>query len=148
MEVENPLRVLLFWKKVNKDGPISKLGTKCWIWTGSKDAKGYGNFTGGKRKSIKAHRFSFLLRWGWILSPPFYQVHHRCDNPSCVNPHHLMCISNTDNNALSNSPSAINKRKTHCKYGHAFDENNTRWDNGRRRCITCEKKRIARSVVC
>lgn len=148
MEISNPARVERFWKKVNKDGPywtdapeslFDEL-KKCWVWTGAKDKDGYPNFTVAKGKTSKAHRFSFLLKWGWLLSHP-YQVDHRCNNPSCVNPFHLMCIEGYRNNEKSNSPSAINKRKTHCKYGHEFSDKNTKRYNGRRICIECEKEK-------
>lgn len=134
MEIENPLRILLFWSKVivgNKD--------ECWNWIGAKDKKGYGLFTVGKRRCGKAHRFSFLLHWGWITSAG--HIHHKCNNTSCVNPYHLKLISNKENNELSTSPSAINKKKTHCIRGHPFDEYNTKRENGHRRCKICERER-------
>lgn len=137
MEIDNPVRVFSFWTKVivgDKD--------ECWIWTGAKDRKGYGNFTVAKGKTSKAHRFSFLLHYGWILPTPYWQVDHdECNNPSCVNPYHLLCISHILNNEKSSSPSAVNKRKTHCKYGHEFSDENTIQSNGRRICIACEVER-------
>jgi hypothetical protein len=142
VEVTNPIRVKYFWEKVNKDGPIPKkhpeLG-KCWEWTGAKDKKGYGNFTVAKGKTSKAHRFSFKLAFGWLLDHP-YQVHHKCENTSCVRPKHLIHLHGTRNNDLSTSPSAINKRKTHCKRGHEFTEDNiVRGSKGNRRCKSCRE---------
>lgn len=141
LEITNPKRVELFWQKVDKDGPIivSDLGN-CWVWTGAKDQKGYSNFTVARGKQAKAHRFSFLLAFGWLLPHP-YQVDHKCNNPSCVRPSHLSLLLGKDNNEKSNSASAINKRKTHCKYNHPFDDNNTLRKYGRRICIQCEKDR-------
>src|SRR5258708_2314691 len=108
METTNLLRVERFWEKVDKDGPIPEkspeLG-KCQIWTGAKDKKGYGNFTVAVRKTGKAHRFSFLLAYGWILEKP-YQVDHKCENTSCVRPSHLICMLGKYNNEKSSSPSA------------------------------------------
>lgn len=148
MEISNPTRVERFWKKVDKDGPLWPEAPenlldelkKCWIWIGAKDKKGYPNFVVAKGKTSKAHRFSFMLKWGWILPHP-YQVDHKCVNPSCVNPYHLLCVHGRTNNERSNSPSAINKRKTHCKFGHQFSDENTIRKNGRRICIACEKDR-------
>lgn len=37
---------------------------------------------------------------------------------------------------------AINAAKTHCKWGHEFTPENTRWSNGHRSCRTCYNKRL------
>jgi len=37
---------------------------------------------------------------------------------------------------------AINAAKTHCKWGHEFTPENTRWSNGRRSCRKCYNKRL------
>ena len=113
---------------------------KCWSWAGASDQKGYPNFTVGKRKTAKAHRFSFKLAYGWLLDKP-YELDHKCGNTNCVRPRHLQFLSGYKNNEKSNSASAINKRKTHCKYGHQYSEENTIKENGRRRCIACEIER-------
>jgi len=80
----------------------------CWEWTGLKNAKGYGRIGGeinGERVAPKgtlllAHRVSWLIHKGAI--PDGEGAHgtvvmHKCDNPSCVNPEHLMLGSQTDN---------------------------------------------------
>jgi hypothetical protein len=47
-------------------------------------------------------------------------------------------VTHKENNARSNSPSALNARKTHCPAGHLYDEANTYVDrDGRRHCRTC-----------
>jgi hypothetical protein len=140
METTNPVRVSNFWSKVNKNGPFCKIEDidlgRCWIWTGACDGK-YGNFAVAKNKVGKAHRFSFKLAFGWLLSHP-YQIDHKCRETMCVNPKHLFCLLGRDNNERSNSPSAINKRKTHCIRGHEFTEDNIiRFKDGYRRCKTC-----------
>jgi hypothetical protein len=134
METNNPLRIFLFWTKVIVDLP-----EKCWLWTGAKDQKGYGNFVTAVGKIKKAHKFSWVLHFGPI--PAGMQVDHKCEATSCCNPFHLQLLTGYKNNEKSNSASAINKRKTHCKYGHEFSDENIIRRNGRRYCITCEKER-------
>lgn len=58
----------------------------CWIWTGSRNADGYGHFRYGE--IVKAHRFSYEMYVGEI--PRGLLIRHRCANPSCVNPEHLV----------------------------------------------------------
>lgn len=135
MEIYNPSRVLRFWTKV-----LVGLNDECWLWIGSKDRKGYGQFRVASNKTNKAHIFSYVLHFGLI--PKKLHVDHKCSNTSCVNPFHLQLLTNKKNNEKSNSPSAINKRKTHCIHGHSFTKSNTiRYKDGYRRCKTCEINR-------
>ena len=86
-----------FWAKVDKtDG--------CWLWTGARDSGGYGYFTlvgpspdPNKRKTLKAHRFSWTLSCGPI--PNHQRLRHKCDVRLCVNPTHLELGSIVDNNS-------------------------------------------------
>ena len=77
---------------------INKTET-CWLWTASKDAKGYARFsTGGRKgKSHSAHRTAYELWVGQI--PDNLVVRHKCKNKDCVNPEHLETGTQVDNEA-------------------------------------------------
>lgn len=67
----------------------------CWEWQAScNPVADYGN-THWDNKRIYAHRLMWRLVVGKI--PPGALVLHKCDNPRCVNPHHLFLGSHRDN---------------------------------------------------
>lgn len=86
-----------FWQMVNQHGDTPphcpELGP-CWLWTGNKSTKGYGQFS-AERRSIRAHRFSWELHGGMI--PEGLKVLHKCDNPPCVRFDHLFLGTTKDN---------------------------------------------------
>lgn len=67
--------------------------TGCWEWTSHK-RNGYGLFY-VESKSKSAHRVSYELFKGQI--PKGFVVRHKCDNPGCVNPAHLLVGTMKDN---------------------------------------------------
>lgn len=89
------LRKSLLTRFEEKVFPITETG--CWIWMGATKELGYGVIGLGRREqgTAKAHRVSYELYVGTI--PIGMNVLHRCDIPSCVNPHHLFLGTLSDN---------------------------------------------------
>jgi hypothetical protein len=65
-----------------------------------------------------------------------------CIHRRCVNPDHLEPTTARLNTLRARTVSAANAVKTHCKHGHPFDAENTRWHQGARICRTCANKRL------
>ncbi len=112
-----------FWAKVDKSGPVPahcpELGP-CWIWTAGASSDGYGRIritSHGDSRCCAAHRVALAL--SGTNPPDDLQVRHRCDNPPCCNPAHLLLGTQFDNmhDMMERGRHWAQKRTT-CRNGH------------------------------
>ena len=127
-----------FWGKVNKT-------EQCWLWTGGKQSKGYGQFSVAGR-STSVHRIAYRLAYGPI--PPGLTIDHLCLVKVCVRPDHLEAVTAKVNNqrahdngqALPSPLSQRNSAKLFCVNGHPYSPDNTYvTPRGHRDCRTCKR---------
>lgn len=88
---ETPLRYRLL-QKIAFDS-----ATGCWLWTGARNAQGYGFIERKDGVQLRAHRVAYELTYGRVPSGLF--VCHICDNPRCMRPGHLFLGRHEDNMA-------------------------------------------------
>jgi hypothetical protein len=135
-----------FWAKVDFD----KLPGSCWGWTAAKNQYGYGTIAWNGKKQ-HAMRAAYELLVGPI--PDGMELDHLCHtfdwscdgglgclHRECVNPDHLEPVTKREN-ALRMRRNNASARKTHCKRGHPFSEENTVISGGTRYCLTCRRRR-------
>lgn len=80
-----------YWSKIARADD-----TECWVWLGTRNRNGYGviGFGGRGKSDVLAHRVSVSLSGRNVEG---LVVRHTCDNPSCVNPNHLLTGTQGDN---------------------------------------------------
>lgn len=83
-----------FWSKVDKAAGHGPWGN-CWVWTGYRLPFGYGSMHLGE-STVKTHRLSYEMHTGRPI-PKGLIVRHRCDNPACLKPDHLLLGTLQDN---------------------------------------------------
>lgn len=65
---------------------VQRSGDGCWIWTGAKNSRGYGQLKIDGR-SRYAHRLAYE-HWQGLI-PEGFELDHLCRTRACVNPAHL-----------------------------------------------------------
>lgn len=106
------------WDKVDKSNTNG-----CWLWTGTKNGKGYGYFR-VNHKAVMVHRFSYELVHGPIDKG--LVVDHICHNPACVNPEHLRPCTNKENTRNQSK----GKRNTSGFKGVCWNGHARKWQAG------------------
>lgn len=103
----------------------------CWEWTGPTSLAGAPVFTRLKGQQ-HAHRAAFVLWCGPI--PARTYVAQTCRNRVCINPAHLIALPRKEAIRLHPNWDAERdtwrtgrERLTHCRNGHEFTVENTRW---------------------
>ena len=96
----------------------------CWRWIGATNRDGYGHIMVNGRVA-SAHRVAYELHVGVIA--PGEHVHHLCAHRWCVNPDHLVLVTQADH-------AIIEWRTFVCKHGHP----RARSPRGRWVCPTCQ----------
>lgn len=61
----------------------------------SVNSGGYPSIRDAERKHLSLHRYTFERCYGEI--PEGMVIRHLCDNPNCINPHHLKLGTHEDN---------------------------------------------------
>jgi len=82
------------------EAKYTKAESGCWDWRAGTVKDGYGRFW-FNGKHVGAHRFSYEIYTGAI--PEGLHILHKCDNPKCVNPEHIVLGTHTDNMADRNA---------------------------------------------
>ncbi len=74
---------------------IPEPNTGCWLWTAGAATFGYGVLS-VNGKTVNTHRLAYEAIHG-EGSAKGWEIRHRCDNPPCVNPDHLLRGTHKDN---------------------------------------------------
>ena len=118
----------------------------CWIWMGQIGPTGYGRVM-VKNPGITekagwvngyAHRVMYEALRGPI--PEGLQLDHLCRVRCCVNPAHLEPVTQQEN-IRRGDLGKIERSRTHCPYGHSYEEHCRRRPNAKRVCRACDRRR-------
>lgn len=116
---------------------VEKSAGGCWLWTATKNNKGYGQFSSRGRMML-AHRWAYELFVGAV--PDGLELDHLCRERACVRPEHLEPVTRSENmrRGEQGGPREV------CRNGHPYTPENTgafrpRSGVSYQRCKTCRK---------
>jgi len=136
-----PVDEIKFWSNVKFSSR-----DQCWEWLGGRDSDGYAMFylgvVDGKEKTSRVNRLVYELFYGIKIDPRLLAC-HRCDNPGCVNPHHLFLGTNSDNLMDASRKGRIASGERNGRYTHP-----ERTARGDRHGFRLHPERIARGERC
>lgn len=100
--------------------------TGCWEYRGAKNHNGYGVVNVRGKGTRRAHRVMYEY-----IAGPFPEdrplARHRCDNPPCVNPAHIVPGTHEDNMADMVERGRSVRSHTHCPANHVYTDENVSW---------------------
>ena len=133
-DVPDNIALPMILKRLLKNGRRTESG--CLEWTRWRNAEGYG-FTSFRSHNEPTHRLMFMATKGPI--PEGGIIRHRCDNPPCMEPEHLLLGTEADNTADTIERGRhFRASKTHCKRGHDLS-NALITSDGNRACRICNR---------
>ena len=107
---------------------IPEPNSGCWLWIGGVGDRGYPIVDDRYAHSVIHELFNGPI-------PPGFDRHHKCEVKICINPSHIVVLTDIQHTTLHKA------NKLDCKRGHPFDANNTGTDHrGDRYCKTCKKQ--------
>lgn len=126
------------------EGETSHDELPCWLFRGSHNPQGYGQIGKGRRGEGQqlTHRVTYTYFRADV--PEGLDLDHLCRVRGCCNPWHLEPVTRRVNNLRAVGLGKSNLKKTHCPYGHAYDEANTYRAPGTpnsRMCRACSRLR-------
>lgn len=89
----------------------TRQGLWCWLWNGACDREGYGHMSVDGH-TCRVHRVVWARLYGTI--PEGLHVLHKCDNPGCIKPSHLLLgtqqanVAQMDRHKRRNAPTVRN----------------------------------------
>lgn len=102
-----------YWTTHSRDhdtdpDPMTRLGSRvviegdCWVIPGVPHR--YPMVSDARNAQALAHRFVYEQVHNLVL-PPYFVVHHICENKRCIRPEHLAVMTNSDHVRLHNNDS-------------------------------------------
>ncbi|HPT36431.1 MAG TPA: HNH endonuclease signature motif containing protein [Bacillota bacterium] len=96
-----PIKAKVIRRLIDNSKVVVRGGWRCWEWCGPIDKDGYGRICLSKKVSGRAaHRVAFVAFVRDLEDNE--TVDHRCLNRRCINPDHLIAMSQSENVADAN----------------------------------------------